>query len=34
MVGMFEIDWTIVASALGVLIFSFGAVLYGRRHRD
>jgi hypothetical protein len=33
MADLFDIDWTIVASALGLLMSSF-AVWYVRRHRD
>jgi hypothetical protein len=31
---VFEIDWTIVASAIGLLISSFAAIWCARRHRD
>jgi hypothetical protein len=33
-IALFEIDWTIVASAVGLLISSFAVFLYARRHRD
>jgi hypothetical protein len=31
---VFEIDWTILASVVGLLISSFAAIWYARRHRD
>jgi hypothetical protein len=34
MADVLEIDWTIIASAIGLLISSFAAILYARRHRD
>jgi hypothetical protein len=34
MVGVFEIDWTILVSAIGLVISSLAASWYARRQRD
>jgi len=34
MANVLEIDWTIIASAIGLLISSFAAILYTRLQRD
>jgi hypothetical protein len=34
MADVSDMDWTIVASAIGLLISSFAAIWYARRQRD
>jgi hypothetical protein len=34
MVDVSDVDWTIVASAVGLLVSSLAALWYARRHRD
>jgi hypothetical protein len=34
MVGVFEIDWSIAVSAIGLLISSLAACWYARRQRN
>jgi hypothetical protein len=34
MVDVLEIDWTILVSAMGLLISSFAAIWYARRRHD